>query len=138
MRAGTPESWMRQLRARLDGAGPCAQPLQPLLAEFLRLAPTPQHLFDGIKLLIERGELALDEDEGRLLLAPVALPRSRHNPLSRGDLVQLAAAIAAAGGYVRTAPRAWAQPEGIERSLPPIQARPGRRVAWRNDVVAFE
>jgi hypothetical protein len=129
-----PASWMRQLLARLAGAEGQAAPLHTLASEFLGCTATPQHLFDGLKLLLESGQVRLDEDDGLTLLvlaATGAEPRYRQEKLSRGDLVLLAAAVAVANGYRQVQARVW--PEAADRSVPPIRAKPRRRLDWSRD-----
>jgi len=75
--------------------------LHPLLSSRLQASIGPQQLFDGVKLLLERGRAELVQNEGRACLALCAGDRTRPENLSQGDLVELAAAIAAANGYGR-------------------------------------
>lgn len=127
----TPAAWTRELLARLAGAAGQAVPLQTLLADFLYCTATPQHLFDGVKLLLESGRVRLDEDQGQDLLVLVATaPEAcgRRERLSRGDLVLLAAAIAVANGHRQVRTRIW--PEAPDRSVPPIRVEPRQRAAW--------
>jgi len=63
-----PESWMRQLLARLAGAKDKPPRYGTCCLISCAARRRPQHLFDGVKLLLESGQVKLDEDDGVTLL----------------------------------------------------------------------
>jgi hypothetical protein len=85
--------WLRHLSAELSCAQGLAVPLEGLLLRWAGRVQ-PQHMFDGLRHLLEAGEAELELVPGGYVLAlarpGVAAPRY----VTRGELVVLASAIA--------------------------------------------
>lgn len=129
--------WMQQLLAELACAEGLAIPLYPLLSSRLQGCIGPQQLFDGVKLLLERGPAELVQNEGRTCLALRTSDRMRPENLSQGDLVELSAAIAAARGCCKPKPQqdAYGKSTIPDRAQPPTRMQSGERLKWSHDFV---
>ena len=128
-------AWTQQLLAELVCAEGLAIPLYPLLSSRLQGFIGPQQLFDGVKLLLEQGQAELVQNEGRTCLALRACDRTRPENLSQGDLVELAAAIAAATRYCKPNPQQDVHGNSAvpDRTRPPTRMQWGERLKWSRD-----
>ncbi len=127
--------WTQQLLAELVCAEGLAIPLYPLLSSRLQGSIGPQQLFDGVSLLLERGQAELVQNEGRTCLALRACDRTRPENLSQGDLVELAAVIAAANGCCKTKLQQDLDGRSAvpDRARSPIRMLSGERLKWSHD-----
>lgn len=125
VQAGRP-SWLRELLVELSAVPNLAVPMKRLLRLHVLHGLQPQQLFEGLKLLMERGEVALQHLDGETALVltgqvPSGAPPACGN-LDRAELARLAALIGEACGC-RTARVSPRQPSVEDRTRPAILAR---------------
>ena len=134
--------WMRQLLAELDCAGGLAVPLLPLLAVRLQGALRPQQLFDGIRSLLESGQMELTQSEQQAWMVQRGDVRGlpiRTGMASPGDLAELAAAIAQARGCRRAAPECLSADRAAVagRDAPILRMSCGGHQGWGRDSLSI-
>lgn len=86
--------WLRHLGAELSCAQGLAVPLEALLARWSSRVQ-PQHMFDGLRHLLEEGEAELELGAIGYLLAMAPEGKATPRYVTRGEFAVLAAAIAA-------------------------------------------
>ena len=89
--------WMRHLAAELSCAQGQGVPLEALLARWVGRVQ-PQHMFDGLRRLLQGGEAGLELGPGGYLLALAAQGEYTPRGVTSGEMVVLAAAVGAVQG----------------------------------------
>jgi hypothetical protein len=86
--------WLRHLGAELSCAQGLAVPLESLLLRWAGRIE-PQHMFDGLRQLLEEGEAELELGPNGYLLAMAPEGKAAARYVTRGEFAVLASAIAA-------------------------------------------